>query len=57
MRFPKFSSSKLEKIWKTHSEVFSKAKKFKRRIPKYLFQGKKEDWRVIKEIWGGKRNF
>jgi hypothetical protein len=47
----------LEKIWKTHSEVFSKAKKFKRRIPKYLFQGKKEDWRVIKEIWGGKRNF
>jgi hypothetical protein len=39
----------LEKIWKTHSEVFSKEIFFKRRIPKYYTRAKKK-------IGGYKRN-
>jgi hypothetical protein len=38
--FPKFFSSNSEKIHKTHSEVFSKTKKFRKHAAKYLLKGK-----------------
>jgi hypothetical protein len=42
--FRSFSSLNLKKNRKIHSEIFfPKRKKFRKRIPKYLFKGKKED--------------
>jgi hypothetical protein len=54
---PKFSSSNLEKIRKTHSEVFLQGKKFKKTYSKIFIQGQKKDRGILKKHGLGREIF